>query len=379
VNPPHEVRVLAAGAQALTAPGFRVRVLLLRPELLSHGVRVDPLPLFEASEASAFAGAGPAQRATVLLRARRRLSRRLSDRERAGEAVALIQRQVDLLPQLTLERRAAKGRRLVWDVDDAIWLDASPAARGHRLAVLKGTGRKVRWYAERADEIVTANVYLADYLSRFSSRVTIVPSVVETRGVAPRRHANADEIVLGWIGSATTAPYLRHLMPTISRAARELRPRKVRLVSIGATMPTIDGVEVESRAWTLDSELEGLLRIDVGLMPMPDDDWTRGKSAYKALQYMSAGIPVVADDVGVASSALDSGRAGLIVRSETAWLEALVALAGDPGFRGRLGDHGRRHVEERFSVERWAPVVASIIRGNPAGPATQPVAERAIV
>jgi glycosyltransferase involved in cell wall biosynthesis len=364
MTPHAEVRVLATAAQALTAPGFRARVLLLRPELLRYGIRVDPLPLFTEREAGAFAGGGPRRRTAVLLGARRRMGRQLADSKSEAYDVAMIQRQADLLPPLRLERRVADSRRLIWDVDDAIWLDSSPAAGGHRLAALKGTARKVRWLAARADHIVAANVYLADFVSRYSSRISIVPSVVETRGVPSRRHADGPEIVLGWIGSATTGRYLQHLSPLISRVSRELRPMRVRLVIIGAKVPTTDGFVAESAPWSVDRELEALKCIDVGLMPMPDDDWTRGKSAYKALQYMSAGIPVVADDVGVTSSVIDSDGAGFVVRGEEEWVEALTTLARDSELRGRLGEYGRRRVEGDFSVRRWSPVMSEILRGE---------------
>jgi glycosyltransferase involved in cell wall biosynthesis len=363
VAPADEIRVLATGAQGLTTPGFRARVLLLRPELIHYGVLIEPYVLFTQQEFEAFSAGGLRQRITVLLGARRRLAHRLSERD--GEhSVTLIQRQADFLPSLGLERRAAAGRRLIWDVDDAIWLDTSRAAGGHRLAALKGTARKVRWLASRADHVVAANAYLADYLSRYSSRITIIPSVVETRAVVPRSHVDRSELVVGWIGSPTTAPYLLRIRRALSRLARGLPDRSVRLLIVGGTMPSTNSFGVESVPWTVENELEALERIDVGLMPMPDNDWTRGKSAYKALQYMSAGIPVIGDDVGVASAVIDTGKAGFVVCNEDDWVEALVTLARDAGLRARLGAYGRRRVEESYSVERWAPLVAKLLKGT---------------
>jgi glycosyltransferase involved in cell wall biosynthesis len=361
----NEVRVLAVSAQASTTPGFRVRVLLLRPALVRYGVRLEPWALLTQAEAQAFSGGGSRQRALILWKARRRLAHRLSESEGA-HGVALIQRQADFLPSLRLESRAAAGRRLVWDVDDAIWLDASRAAGGHRLAAMKGTARKVRWLASRADHIVAANAYLADFLSRYSSRITIVPSVVETRAVRPRRHEDRTELVLGWIGSATTAPYVLRIVDAISRVSRELSDRSLKLLLVGGTMPSQDAFVVEAVPWSAESEREALSRIDVGLLPQPDNAWTRGKSAHKAVQYMSAGVPVVADDVGVASSVVQPGKAGFVVRTESEWVEALLALARDVRLRARFGDHGRRHVDANYSVARWAPVVAEILRGGAA-------------
>jgi glycosyltransferase involved in cell wall biosynthesis len=358
-----DVRVVAVSAQASTAPAFRARVLSFRRELIRLGVRLEPWALFGGDEAEAFSAAGWRQRATAILRARRGLADRLAE---AGDThgVAMIQRQVDFLPFLNLERRVAEGRRLVWDVDDAIWLDSSRAAGGHRLAALKGTRRKVRWLAGRADHIVAANAYLAEFLSRYSSRITIVPSVVEPRAVRPRNHADGPDLVLGWIGSPTTARYVHPLTRAISRVARELRDRSIRLLLVGGTMRAEKGFVVESVPWSVEAELEALGRIDVGLMPMPDNAWTRGKSAYKALQYMSAGIPVVADDVGVARNVIEPVKSGFVVRTGDEWVEALLTLAHDSRLRTQFGRQGRRRVEQEFSVERWAPVIAEILRGK---------------
>jgi glycosyltransferase involved in cell wall biosynthesis len=359
-----DVRVVATCAQGLMSPGFRVRVLLFRPELLRYGIRVDPHALFTQQEFETFFHGGARMRIALLLKARRRLARQLSETD-GGHGVALIQRQADFLPSLGLERRASAGRRLIWDVDDAIWFDSSRAAGGHRLAILKGTARKVRWLASRADHILAANAYLADYLSRYSSRITIVPSVVETRGVRPRRHDDHAEFIVGWIGSPTTAPYLLRIADVLARVSRELSDRSLTLLIVGGTMPAKNGFEVESVPWSVENELDALERIDVGLIPMPDNAWTRGKSAYKALQYMSAGIPVVGDDVGVASSVIAAGKAGFVVSHEDGWVETLVTLARDPGLRNRLGNYGRRRVEDGHSVKRWAPVVAQILKAEP--------------
>ena len=127
-------------------------------------------------------------------------------------------------------------------------------------------------------------------------------------------------------------------------------------------MPAGQRFVVDSAPWSVRSESEALKQIDVGLMPMPDNAWTRGKSAYKALQYMSAGIPVVGDDVGLASSVIEPGNAGFVVHSEDEWVDALLTLAADTRLRTRLGAHGRKRVETHFSLMRWASVVADILR-----------------
>jgi glycosyltransferase involved in cell wall biosynthesis len=128
-------------------------------------------------------------------------------------------------------------------------------------------------------------------------------------------------------------------------------------------------VRAEERAWSPAAEREALAEIDIGLMPLDDTPWSRGKCAYKALQYMAAGIPPVVDDVGISAAAV--GGAGCVATGAGQWREALRALADDAGLRTRLGATGRRRVEEEFSPRRWLPTLAAILREGGAVPALQ--------
>ena len=119
---------------------------------------------------------------------------------------------------------------------------------------------------------------------------------------------------------------------------------------------------MEERAWSPSTEHEVLAETDIGLMPLDDTPWSRGKCAYKALQYMASGIPPVVDDVGISADVVSG--AGYVASNPEQWLEALLALAEDAGLRGRLGEAGRRRVEGEFSLERWVPTMATILRGD---------------
>jgi glycosyltransferase involved in cell wall biosynthesis len=355
------VTVGALGALGPDAPSFRVRTKIPSAELARHGVAMRGFPLFDAEEDRRFHNAGVLSRVDIALRARARLRRKLA----AGAEwdVTLVQRQVDLLPTLALERLAAGGRRLVLDVDDAIWLDRSSAAGGHRLALLKGTPRKVRWLAASADVVIAGNELLAEWLSRHSARVEVVPSLVEHRDVPARVHEAGDRIVLGWIGSPSTAGSLSRLRDPIGRLAEGANGVQIELLAVGGRAPEIPGVEVRSESWSEKRERQFLREVDIGLMPLEDSAWARGKCSYKALQYMAAGIPVVADDVGVSAKVIGHGEGGLIVRDADEWLEHFSALIGDVQLRARLGGNGRSRVAKDFSVERWAPTLAAILRG----------------
>ena len=357
------VSVLALGALGAEAPSFRVRTRLPSAELGNYGVAMRHLPLFTAQQDRLFHEAGTARRIDVLLSARTRLRRQLV----AGGDwdVTLIQRQVDLLPGLGLERRAAGNRRVVLDVDDAIWLDHRfGEAGGHRLAALKGTSRKVRWLATRADVVIAGNDLLGDWLSRYSSSVAVVPSLVEHREIAPRIHQPRDRLVVGWIGSASTAPLLERVVVPLRRLAAAVPDLEIEFLAVGGRAPAVPGLRVRSERWSEDREREFLRQADIGVMPLEDSEWFRGKCSYKALQYMAAGIPVVADDVGVSARVIGHEESGLIARGADQWVEHLVALARDPRLRARLGAAGRLRVQKDFSVERWAPRLASLLRGE---------------
>jgi glycosyltransferase involved in cell wall biosynthesis len=356
------VSVVAVGALGEQAPSFRVRTQVPSAELGRHGVAMRHLPLFTAQQDRLFHEAGAARRLDVLLAARKRLRQQLA----AGGDwdVTLIQRQVDLLPGLGLERRAVGERRLVLDVDDAIWLDhRSAEARGHRLAMLKGTARKVRWLASRADLVIAGNDLLAEWLGRYSRHVAVVPSVVEHREIRPRIHEPRDRLVVGWIGSASTAPLLDRMVQPLRRLGSASRGVGIDFLVVGGRAPVIPGLRVRSERWSEERERAFLRQVDIGVMPLEDSEWARGKCSYKALQYMAAGIPVVADDVGVSARVIGHEVGGLVARDADQWVDHLVALAHDPHLRARLGAAGRVRVRNDFSVERWAPRLASLLRG----------------
>lgn len=353
-------RFLLCAAQGPSSPAVRIRGTMLGPVLAELGIGLEPQLLFDDAQARGFAQGSAVTRARLLLAARRDLARRL---EAADAPAVLVQRQVDMLPSLRLERAATQRRRVVLDVDDAIWHDARGG--GHPLAFLKGSRRKVRWLARRADQVIAGNELLAGVLGELGARhVAVLPSLVDVDAAPVRHHAQRDDVLLGWIGSPTTAPYLDRIVPAIDEAARRdgrrwrvecvggapgARPRVARLVEV---------------PWSTGSERSLLERMDIGLMPLPDTPWTRGKCAYKALQYLASGVPVVADDVGVTAQVVGSGVGGIVVGAGDDWTGALLTLVGDADRRGRMGAAGRRRVAEEYSVAKRAPELARLLIGG---------------
>ena len=210
--------------------------------------------------------------------------------------------------------------------------------------------------------MIAGNEILAEHLAAYSDAITVVPSLVDPTAYAIRAHEQGEAVTLGWIGSPTTAPYLRGIARR-SSGSRAPPTAPVRLLVVGGAAPAIAGVRVEERVWSPRAEREALAEMDIGLMPLEDTPWTRGKCAYKALQYMAAGIPPVADDVGVSGRhrrATPATRSPARSSGSRRWRRS----PRDAGLRARLGVAGRRRVEEEFSPARWLPTIAAIMRGD---------------
>ena len=315
------------------------------------------MPLFAAGEADAVHRGSTAARTRVVIGARRRFRRVLRD---VDADVVVIQRQVDPLPGRGLERAVMRKRALVLDVDDAVWL---PEPGSHPLTRLRRSAQKLQWLASHADRVIAGNDYLAEWLSRHARDVRVIPSLVDTGNVALRTHRDTGEFVLGWIGSPSTARYLRSVVAPVAAFAASHPDLNVRLVAVGGPPPQIAAVRCEQWPWSAANEAAALEQMDVGLMPLPDNAWTRGKCAYKALQYMAAGVPAVADDVGLTGQVVGDEAGGLLARSPADWQHALERLAASVGLRSHLGATGRARVEAEYSVQAWSSRLAAVISG----------------
>jgi glycosyltransferase involved in cell wall biosynthesis len=263
--------------------------------------------------------------------------------------VAFVAREGFPLGPAWVERAlTAAGLPFVFDFDDAVWLPHGSAAN-RLIAPLKFAGKTAS--ACRLATVVTAgNGYLAEWARRFNPRVRVLPTTVDTdrfrRESSPE--PRPDPLVIGWSGSHSTAAHLRPLMPVLADLQRR---RGVRLVVIGAPPFAAEGAEVEFVPWTEADEVEQLGRLDIGVMPLPDTEWARGKCGLKALTYMALGIPTVMSPVGV-NVDIAQGGAAWLADGPQEWTSALERLLDEPDTRRELGAAGRRRVEERYSVTR---------------------------
>ena len=248
----------------------------------------------------------------------------------------------------------------IYDFDDAFYLKY----RTGRLARLQGVlGGKFDSVMQEATVITAGNQVLKDYALQHNPCTTLLPTVVDTVRYFPDRRERGRELIVGWIGSPSTAPYLSELVAPLTTLGKE---GPVRLVVIGGRAPAIAGVTVEERAWSEASEVSLINGFDIGVMPLPDDAWARGKCAFKLIQYMACGVPVIASHVG-ANVEIVGADCGLLAVTESQWLEALRTLRDMPARAAEMGAAGRERVERNYSLHRNLPVLAEVISAT-AGP-----------
>jgi len=274
----------------------------------------------------------------------------------AGFDVAYVYREAALGGPVWVERAVARRLPVVYDFDDAIYLPAASAANA-RMGFLKDPG-KAAMLCRLAAHVTVGNHHLATFARRHARQVTVIPSTIDTEHYVPRPRAAAARPVIGWTGSPTTLPYLESMLP----ALRRLKTRMdFELHVIGGRLED-KALDVRCIHWDVASEVDDLRAFDVGLMPLADDEWARGKCGMKALQYMALGIPPVVSPVGVNTTIVRDGVNGMHASTDDEWVARLEALGRDPALRARLGLEARRTVENEYSAAVHAPRMAQVLR-----------------
>jgi glycosyltransferase involved in cell wall biosynthesis len=247
---------------------------------------------------------------------------------------------------------------IVYDFDDAVFLpNVSDANRF--IKSLKWE-RKVAEIVRRSTRVIAGNDFLGGFARAHNAAVITIPTCVDTDKFVPRANPAASvPPVVGWIGSPTTAPYLSMLTDVFRTVAADT-PFQVK-VSGAASDVFFPGVEVTNVRWSLADEVSLFNTCDVGVYPLTDDEWSKGKCGFKAIQFMACGVPVVASAVGVNREIVVDGVNGLLASTAEEWETKLRRLLTDPALRARLAAAGRRTVEERYSLRVNAPKVAAVL------------------
>lgn len=266
----------------------------------------------------------------------------------------------EALPWLpwSLERALLPQAPIVSDYDDAVFhrydLHRSPIVR--RLL-----GRKIDGVMAASALVMAGNAYLAQRAREAGARrVEIVPTVVDIESYGLKPHGDpAASSAIGWIGSPSTwTEYMRPMMPLLADIARR---HGARIRAVGAGKAAAADPMLDNLPWSEDTEVASIHAMDIGVMPLTDTPWSRGKCGYKLIQYMACGLPVVASPVGVNAEIVEHGVNGFLATTEAEWRDALDTLLTDEDLRWRMGEAGRRKIEEHYSLQVWGPRVARLI------------------
>ena len=214
---------------------------------------------------------------------------------------------------------------------------------------------------QRADMVTAGNSYLSERAYQAGARrVEWLPTVIDLdRYPAPEEKSEGDMITVGWIGSPATAHYLHPLTSALNEVASRV---PVRYIAIGARADQLQGTPFEAWPWTESGEVGMLQQFNIGIMPLPDEPWEKGKCGYKLIQYMACGVPVVASAVGVNVDIVQSGENGELAHTPDDWTHALEGLATDARLRHRMGAAGRRSVETTYSLQAQAIRLVGMLR-----------------
>jgi glycosyltransferase involved in cell wall biosynthesis len=274
--------------------------------------------------------------------------------------VDLIWLEKEALPWLpaSIERRLLPaGVPVVSDFDDAVFHRYD----GHPNALVRGAlGSKIAHVMEGSSLVLAGNDYLGDYAVKAGAKaVEIVPTVVDADAYDGRPKPAGECATVGWIGTPGTwrecvAPFL----PDILEA---LRPLPAKVLAVGAGEHASADPLVSVRDWSEAREASDIRDMDIGIMPLPDTPWMRGKCGYKLIQYMACGLPVVASPVGVNAEVVEHGVNGFLASSADEWKDALQTLVKDPELRHRMGQAGRKKVERDYSLQVHGPRVARLL------------------
>ena len=263
----------------------------------------------------------------------------------------------ELMPWMPgwVEAGLLKGRRFVLDFDDAIFhnydLHPNPLVRALY-------GGKIDRLMRHATLVVAGNRYLADRAERAGAPwVEQLPSVIDLSRYQTERVAT-ETFTIGWIGSPGSERVLAAVRDVLAEVVKD---PLVRLVLVGGSGQHLEGIRHETRPWHEETEVEEIQKFDVGIMPLPDEPWTRGKCGYKLIQYMGCARPVVASPVGVNTEIVREGINGFLADDQSAWMEALMALKTNPKRAARMGEQGREIVAERYSLQVAGPRMAELL------------------
>jgi len=277
--------------------------------------------------------------------------------------VVFIQREAALVGPPLFERALTRIFRtpIVLDLDDPLWINyTSPiyGRLGSGIRCLNKTGELIR----RSAHVICGNDLIAEHVNGIGSPATVLPTIVDTSIFTPKTAMRKEgPPVIGWIGTHTTLPYLEEIKPVLEKLAHK-HSFKLKVVGGGRAFDAC-GVEVEDLDWSLGREIEDFRSFDIGLYPLSDDEWSRCKSGFKAVQYLSCGVPFAGSPVGVVKEIAEQSQAAFLCSTEDEWFRSLDRLLESEALRAEMGKAGRSFALRRYRFEDQVERLSAILIG----------------
>ena len=244
---------------------------------------------------------------------------------------------------------------VIFSFDDAIYAGHENAAQlSHPLLYRWKHGKGYDDVIQRCERVIAGNRVLAEYAEQLNPNVSVMPTVVDCEQYRYTEKCDTEPVTIGWMGSRSTVLYLNLVEPALRRIALSY-PGKVRFRFVGCPDYTPHLNDCESLYFDLTREMDDLRTFDIGLMPLADSEWARGKCAFKAIQYMASGAATIASPFGITSDLIQHEVNGLLAGTAEEWFRALDRLVRDAGFRHRLAANARRTIERSYSLQVWGP------------------------
>lgn len=265
--------------------------------------------------------------------------------------IIFIQREASFLGTSFFEKQAFRsGAYVIFDFDDSIWLaDTSPGNK--KWEWIKKPG-KFFSNVKHAHAVIAGNDYLAQTALKINQNTLIIPTTIDTSVHVPKPELRSgDQICIGWSGSISTVKHFERLVPVLLQL-KEKYGDHLRFKLIGDAGYKNEQLNVEAVAWSEKTEVDELNTLDIGIMPLPNDEWARGKCGLKGLSYMACGVATIMSPVGVNQQMIVHGNNGYLAEDDTAWFKYLSVLIDDPALREQMGNRGRHTVTENYSVEK---------------------------
>ena len=360
------MKVLAFASYPVEAAATRYRLDQFVQPLAERGIELTVRPFLDSKLFASLYQSSAAP--LTMMRLLKASFRRLADPFSVRQAeVILVQREAMIFGPPVIEWLSMRlsGCPMVLDLDDPTYVPYTSPTYGHVGKLLKWfrkTDDLIRW----ASIVTCGNRAIAEYVTSKGTTAVIIPTVVDTDVFHPGlRSSNDEEVVLGWVGTHSTFPYLESIFPVLQELARNYKFR-LKVVGAGKSEVTIPGVEVDNLEWRLSREVQDFQSFDIGLYPINTalyaDTWAAGKSGFKAIEYMSVGIPYVATPVGVLEEIGEIGETHFCAATNSQWQDALGKLIADKELRKRMGAAGRAHVLRHYHLSTQADKLADALR-----------------